>query len=554
MSSAAGEPDHDVVIIGSGAGGAACALGLAAHGLRVLLLEAGPAYDPFTDYRLDRPDWELTEFPAKAAVLHGPSFAPMQPLDERWRTLRSWRRNGGLMMPGDRRRPFAYHRVVGLGGSTLHFTGEAHRLHPAAMTMASRFGAAADWPFDYAALEPYYDRAERIIGVAGPPADNHRPRRGPYPLPPHRLSYASQKIAAGCATLGLSFVPNARAALSRPYDGRPSCNYCGNCNRGCPRLDKGSADVTFIPKAVATGRCTVRTNARVTRIEAGADDRVRGIETVTSGVRDFIAARIVVLAGGAVESPRLLLASGLANESGAVGRNFMETLFWTSSGLFPEPLGSYRGLPADGICWDHNAPDAIPGIIGGCRFTNGVCEAGLNGPIAYAQRVVPGFGRAHKAEMRRVFGRALSVSAVGESLPNAGTYIDLDPGQRDQDGVALARIHCQLEDGDLRRLAFMAQTARAILQAAGADAAFEEYGAYDTFSATHVSGTCRMGVDPQRSVVDPGGGSHRWRNLFVADASIFPSMGGGEAPALTIAALALRIADGIADRAGRGEL
>jgi choline dehydrogenase-like flavoprotein len=552
--------EPEIVVIGSGAGGAACAWRLAERGIDVLVLEAGPAYDPSGDYRLDRPAWEQQGFPEKVPTAGRQTVAPLQPLAEAWKHLRSWRRGTGNLIAGDRRDNEGYQHVVGLGGSTLRFTGEAQRLHPRAMAMKRDFGVAADWPIDYATLEPYYDLAERVIGVAGPGADRHRPRSAPHPLPAHPLSYGSQRLAQGCAKIGLSFTANHRAALSQPYDGRPACNYCGNCNRGCPRLDKGSADVTFIAKARALGRLTVRTETRVLRILAGSDDRIAGVEVAAGGRTERIAARIVVLACGAVESPRLLLVSsgefaphGLANESGEVGRNLMETVAWNASALLAEPLGSHRGLPADGICWDFNAPDAIPGVIGGCRFTNGTAEAGLVGPIAYATRVVGGWGKEHKAAMRGSFGRALAVGALGESLPNPGTFIDLDPEQRDADGIPLARIHGHLDEMTLRRLSFMAGTARDILKAAGAGETFEEYGTYDIFSPTHVSGTCRMGVDPARSVVDDTCRSHRWRNLYVADASVFPSMGGGEGPALTISALALRCADAIADRAKRGE-
>jgi choline dehydrogenase-like flavoprotein len=540
------DPEYDVVIVGSGAGGAAAAWALTTDGARVLLLEAGPAYDPASDYRLDRDDWERTRFPEKVPSRNRQSFAPMQRLDARWDHLRSWSRLSGRLVRTDRRAVWAYHHVVGLGGSTLHFTGEAHRLNPAAMRMRSRFGVGADWPLDYAALEPLYAELERLIGVAGPDR----------PLPPHPLCYASQKLAEGCRTLGLSFVANTRAALSRPYDDRPACNYCGNCTRGCPRLDKGTADLTFIRHAAATGRLTIKTSSPALRVETGADDRVTGVVFADpAGGRARATGRAYVLACGAVETPRLLLVSdGLANESGLVGRNLMETVAWNATGLHPEPLGSHRGLPADGIVWDYNAPDAIPGVIGGCRFTNGTMEADLVGPIAYARRVVGGFGRGHKAAMRQNFGRALAVGAVGESLPNDGTFVDLDPARRDAAGLPLARIHSRVDEDALKRLTFMAETSRAILKAAGAAEIVEEYGTYDAFAATHVAGTCRMGHDPRESVVDALGRSHRWRNLFIADASVFPSTGGGESPALTIGALAVRTGRGILARAARGAL
>jgi len=398
--------------------------------------------------------------------------------------------------------------------------------------------------------------------VAGPTQDRVRPRSEPYPLPAHRLSYASQQLLAGSRKLGLNWVPNALAALSKAYDGRPACNYCGNCNRGCPRTDKGSVDVTFLRQARATGNCSIRAQCHVTHIETAADDRVGAVVfRDAKGAEHRIAARAVVVACGAVETPRLLLLSkgrhapeGLANESGLVGKHFMETLFWSSSGLHPGPLGSNRGLPSDSICWDFNAPDAIAGVIGGCRLYAGVAEAGLVGPINYAARAVGGWGRSHKKAMREVFGNVLSVGAIGESLPNPESFVDLDPGQRDANGLPLARIHSFLRDAELRRLDFMANKAREILKASGVAQIFEEYGTYDLFSATHVFGTCRMGRDPGASVVDPHGRSHRWRNLFVTDASVFPSSGGGESPSLTIEALAIRSAEHLAGLMQRREL
>lgn len=499
----------DVIVIGSGAGGSAAAWALAREGVSVLLLEAGPAYDPFSDYRLDRPDWESHHFPAKVSSKGRQTVAPMQKLEPRWRALKSKNRNTGFLNTTDRRANWGYSHVVGLGGSTLHFTGEAHRMHPAAMRMRSDFGVAADWPMDYAELEPFYLEIERLIGVAGPETDPWRPRSAPFPLPTHRFSYATQKIAEGCKTLGHTFVANARAALSQPYDDRPACNYCGQCARGCPRTDKGSVDVTFIPKAVATGKCTIKTEAAVTRILTGTDDRVTGVEYVdkTKAMHKAVA-RAVVVACGAVETPRLLLNSagphapgGLGNESGRVGKHFMETLYWIASGLHDEPLGSHRGLPADGICWDFNAPDAIPGIVGGFCFGSAVQEADLTGPQSYASRVVPGWGRTHKKRMRELFGRALSVGAIGESLPHPGSYIDLDPEARDAHGLPKARIHAFLDETELSRLAFMAKKTEEVMEASGAGDIFEVYGAYDGFQPTHVFGTCRMGTVPRHRVV-----------------------------------------------------
>jgi choline dehydrogenase-like flavoprotein len=364
------------------------------------------------------------------------------------------------------------------------------------------------------------------------------------------MSYATQKLGEGCGKLGLSWIPNPVASLSRPYDGRPPCNYCGQCGRGCPRLDKGTADLTYVARALQSGNCTLDTVSQVVRLETGKDDRVQAaVYADSAGGLHRAEADLFVVACGAVETPRLLLNSagphapdGLANESGLVGRNFMELNFWASSGLHPEPLGSYRGLPSDAICWDYNAPDAIPDVIGGARFSPHTLEADLAGPISYAKRVVGGWGRRHKEAMRAQFGRVLSVSGIGESLPDPGSFIDLDPEAKDDFGLPRARIHSHLAEMELNRISFMADTCRSILKAAGVEQLIEEYGNYDMFNSTHVFGTCRMGGDAKTSVVDPYCRSHRWRNLMITDASVFPSSGGGESPSLTIYANALRAA------------
>ena len=549
----------EVIVIGSGPGGSAIAWSLARAGVKVRILEAGPRYDPRSDYHLDRAGWEQVIFPEKVSSRGRQTHASLQELEPRWNDLRSWNHLRGKLVNSDRRAFIGYNHVIGVGGTTLHYAGESQRLNPAAMQMHSRFGVAADWPFDYAELEPFYLEAERAIGVAGPEADPTRPRSAPYPLPPHPMSYATQKLGAGCDQIGLSWIPNPLAALSRPYDGRPPCNYCGQCMRGCPRLDKGTADLTFIAGALASGNCTLDTVSQVVRLEAGDNDRVEAaIYADADGALHRAEADVFVVACGAVETPRLLLNSasaqahdGLANESGEVGKNFMELNYWVSSGLHPEPLGSYRGQPSDAICWDYNAPDGIPDVIGGARFSPNALEADFSGPIAYARRVVGGWGHRHKTAMRSQFGRVLSVGGIGESLPGPGSFIDLDPEAKDDFGVPKARINSHLADMELRRLQFMATTCRSILQASGVEALIEEYGSYDLFNTTHVFGTCRMGKDPQTSVVDADCRSHRWRNLLVTDASIFPSSGGGEAPSLSIYANSLRAAHHLMrDRSG----
>lgn len=546
--------DYDAIIIGAGAGGGAAAYSLTRQGFKVLLLEAGPRFSPLNDYQLDKTDWERHRFPEKQLSRGHYSFAPLQALDPRWEHLRSWNRNNGDYVTGMQRIPSGpgYHHVQGIGGSTLHFTGEAHRFNPASMQMASRFDVAADWPLSYPELVPFYEQAEQLTGVAGVSDIPGQQYRNNILQPPHPFSDTSQVLQRGAEALGLTWQPNNRAALSRSLDVRLPCNYCNNCNRGCPRGDKGSVDITFIRKAELTGLLKIRPESPVLQIETDHNKTVTGVIYSNSGQHHRVSAQIVVLAGGAIETPRLLLNSatetypdGLANESGAVGKNFMETLSWSCSGLSDQPLNTHKGLPADGICWNFSSPDSIPGVIGGCRFSSSTAEAELNGPAAYAQRVIPGWGSDLKQAMRDNFGQAVTIGAIGESLPNANSYISLDRATKDPQGLPVAQIHSFLAESELNRLDFMARKCREILKAAGINQLVEEYGSYDLFSATHVFGTCRMGTAPETSVVNPFGQSHRWRNLFICDASIFPSSGGGESPSLTIEALSLRTCEWI---------
>ena len=541
--------EYDYLVIGSGAGGGAAAWRLASSGHHVTVVEAGPAFDPAQDYRLSQDDWEQP-FPQKPGSVGPYDIAPLQLLTDATGDIRSWNAINGPYVKQAHRQSFGYHHVRGVGGSSLHFTGEAHRMNPRSMRLATDFGRGADWPMDYAALAPYWDIAESVVGVAGPIEDRRCQRNGPYPQPAHPISYASLVLARGLEQMGASWQANSLAVLSVPTKDRPNCNHCGGCLRGCPLTDKGSVDVTYLRQAVATGRCDVLPGVEALQIQTDGT-KVTGVLIASKRGQEVLKARVVIVACGAIQTPRLLLNSadrhspeGLCNEAGLVGQNFMETLLTTSSALHPDRLGSHRGLPVDWVCWDWNAPDAIPGVIGGCRFSPAMAESDLVGPVAYATRVVPGWGKDHKKAMRDSFGRVLSIAGIGESLPHPQSFVSLS-ARKDGHGLPVAQIQSHLDDMAIDRLRFMTETCRAILAATGCGPVFEEFSSVDAFSSTHVFGTCRLGTSPGTSVTDPFGRSHRWRNLLIADASLFPSSGGGESPGLTIQALAIRGVDNL---------
>jgi choline dehydrogenase-like flavoprotein len=546
--------ETDVVIVGAGAGGLAAAWRLTTAGMRVVLLEAGRDYHPGRDYPEDNDDFQLRGFPYDAErdeegrPRYG--FGPAQEIGAEWNRYRSRNAAQGRFAGGNRRLYRRYAHVRGVGGSTLHFQGEAHRFHPDSLRMRTLFGAGVDWPLPYSDLERYYDLAEAKIGVAAP--DNPLRPRGLAPLlPPHHLSYASRRLVRAFAAVGARLLPNSLAILSRPFDRRPPCNYCNSCTQGCPIGDKGSADVTFLPPAVATGNLDLRTRAEALEVEVGPDGRARAVVyAAPGGDRHRVRARHFVLAAGAIETPRLLLLSrsrlhpdGLANTHGQVGRNLTESLFWTSVGLLPERVDSFRGVPIDGSAWEFAVPRAGDGWVGGFRLATAHGALDLRGPSAYAERLIAGFGADHQRRMRESFGHAVGLLAVGEWLPGPDTAVDLDLLLQDKLGRPLARISSQLGANERALLRSMADTTRAVLREAGVDEIVEETSALDLFVATHVLGTCRMGGDPRESVADADGFAHDVPNLAFADGSLVPSSGSGDSPFLTITALALRTAD-----------
>jgi choline dehydrogenase-like flavoprotein len=551
----------DAVVVGSGAGGGFAALGLVEAGMHVLLLERGRRFEPQRDFPMNHPDWELrprafrdteTATGDVSIVLEdGP------PLQGGFSHLRS----AGLPDPSvsarSRRGPFQYLRVFGLGGTTLHYQGEAHRFSDHAFRSATRYGFGIDWPLDYTELAPYYERAEQVLGVAGDASNPFKPSRGPFPTPAHRLSYASQRVARGATKLGWQLLPNSLALPTRSVDGRSPCQRSGGCVQGCIFGAKSSVDQTAIRRAEQTGRLQIRTESRVVGIEMTADRRAAAVVYRNANTDYRVRTRVLVLAAGAIETPRLLLAhrgqrDGIANSSGLVGRYLMETVSVMLSVRFDERIDAYKGPPIDSRIWNFSLPsrdaDARSGYVLGVAGTTGA----FHGPTSYALTLA-GIGRAHKDLIRARFGTVLSLFGVAEQEPRADNRVTL-ADSKDGDGIPLLRVQSAHSDVDLRALDAMLTRLKDLARASGAMGVLQQVSSYDLPMAAHVAGTCRMGRDARTSVVDAYGRSHDVRNLFITDSSVLPGQGAGDSPSLTIQALALRTADHIATLARRREL
>lgn len=550
------EPEYDVVVVGSGAGGGIAALVLCEAGLKVLLLERGRRHDYRTDYPMHHADWERQGDPFVEASHETVKLESGRPLDRSRPSVFSGNDPAQLRRL---RSGFNYRRVLGLGGTTLHYQGEAHRFADYAFRSASEYGFGVDWPIGYEDLEPYYERVERLLGVAGAPGNPFKPSRGAYPTPAHPLSPASRLIRTGAGALGWQLQHNPLALPTRSVDGRSPCRHTGGCTSGCIFGAKSSMDVSAIARAERTGRLTVRTHSRVLRLETQPGGRrVNRVIYDHEGATHAVRSRVHVLAAGAVETPRLLLYSqsnahpdGIGNERNQVGRNFLETVMVAISVRFDQPLDAYRGPPIDARIWDMAHPErSAREARGGYALGVSSSMGGYHGPVSYALRT-GGFGLAHKRAMRERFGRIVTLFGVAEQEPHADNRITLSD-QPDEQGVPKVSVRTSHSEKDIRAIEAMFRDCDALAEASGAAGTLVRHSTYDRSNAAMIGGSCRMGRSPEDSATDRWGRVHGMDNLFVCDASVLPGQGAGDSPSLTIQALAWRTAGEIVRRLESG--
>jgi choline dehydrogenase-like flavoprotein len=542
----------DFVIIGSGAAGGVLARELATAGFDVVVLEQGPYRRP-GDFTHD----ELGVFQLREMTRH-PSWSDPQ-------TFRASAQDKA-QVPSGGLPPALYAR--GVGGSSVHFTANFWRLRPLDFKERSLLGPIAgtgfaDWPIDYAELEPYYSRVDWEIGVSGAPGPFDPPRSRPYPVPPLPVNSSGVLFEQGAKKLGLHPQPAPMAILSQSHNGRPPCMHCGFCmGFGCEASAKSSTLATMIPLAEATGRCEIRPLSTVFRIETDAAGRASEVAYLdASGQQHAQKAKAVVLAANGGETPRLLLMSdsprhpgGLANGSGRVGKYLMGNGHSLVHAEFDEPLNEYKSVQVTRIVHDFYEADPNRGFYGGGGLdARGFLQAT---PIRYAETGLPPdaprWGKAHKDLLRHGFTRHMTVLASTTSLAQASNNITLDPDVRDAAGRPAMRMTYRDHDDDLAMAQFLQDRAVEIMEAAGARRVWREPVEPSDVHA-HLLGTCRMGDDPRTSVVDRYHRAHEVPNLFICDGSSLVTSGRGQ-PTMTIQALAFRAAHHIAAFARRGEI
>lgn len=503
----------DAVVIGTGAGGAPVLARLAAAGLRVVALEAGPNFTP-------------------AAFAFDETLA-----DEIYWT-------GERLSGGTTPEAFgANNSGTGVGGSTLHWGAFVPRPDRRDLALHTETGEGCDWPVGLDELVPFYERVERFIGVSGADPYPWDPGRR-YPLPPVPRNGPAEIMALACGQRGLRATDAPAAVVSRPFaqEGGPereACINCGYCHQGCRNGAKASMDVTYLPLALRHG-AEIRPGSVAHGLERDTSGRVTAVVYRRDGVDHRQRCGAVFLCAGAVETPRLLLNLGLANASGQVGRNYMGHVATQVWGSFPDPIRMNRGYPSSLISEDMVRPrDA--------DFAGGYLVQSLGvQPLTLANAV---------ARTRGLWGPALhacldgynhlaGIGINGETLPCDENRLTLSD-ETDALGLRKAQISFGYSENERRLNAHATALMRDLWEAAGAR------DIWVLERVAHTLGTCRMGRSGDAAVVDPYGRSFDIPNLWISDGSTFPSSLAAN-PALTIMALALRSAEAFLERARDG--
>ncbi len=577
---------YDALVVGSGAAGGMAAHVLTAHGLKVLLLEAGKKLDieaelksmewPYDHPRRGAMPPDRYALPAREYTFRKPPYADGIPAKHVNSYVQTWAGSdySKNIVVDEKDHPYsgtnyAWVRARCLGGKTAIWGRLALRLGDLDFKAKSHDGYGEDWPISYADIEPYYDKVDLYLGISGVKENLAHVPDGKFQRP-IRLNAAEVRVREAIAPMGRVLTPY-RAGVTT--DGlkhnkyRTRCFGRGACNRragGCDIHAAFDSPTGLIYPAADTGNLTLRTNATVREVlidpQTGKARGVSFIDTAT-GKSYEARAKVVVLAASTLESARLMLLStsrqhpnGIGNSSGHVGHNFCEHVMGPSVG----------GLVKDRVAKPRTLDDGRPGAFYIPRFQNlqpkekgfirGYGFQGGSGTAMFPYSTgMPGFGATYKQQVRDYAGAFFGLGGFGEVLARYENAVELDPGRKDRWGIPVLRFNYKFGDNERKMCADMVETAQEILEKAGIEVLETNKQILCEGWSIHELGTARMGSDPKTSVLNEFQQSHDVKNLFVVDGSSHVSAA-CQNPTWTIMALAWRSCDYLADQMKKGEL
>jgi choline dehydrogenase-like flavoprotein len=548
---------YDAIVVGSGASGGWVAKILCEKGAEVLMLEAGPPRVPARDF---------TEH-AWSYRVRFRGFGDTKTLLERQPVQRfTCNEYNRHFFVDDKEHPYTFEpekpfqwiRGRQVGGKTFMWARCSYRFSDLEFQAASRDGYGENWPIAYRDLEPYYDLVESYIGVSGSREGLEQFPDGRF-LPPMRLScgevYARSIIDK---EFGWRLVPDRRANLTAPLNGRPACHYCGECNRGCFTASYFNSPAVTLPAAARTGRYTLVSDAVVSHLAMDDRGKASGVVFLDRNTRAEreVRGRVVVLAASALESTRILLNSrsrrfplGVGGSSGALGHYLMDHFTVESaSGVIPSMQSSRRdpvGRPGNFIIPKYtNADSHFPDK----RFLRGFYLAGASGQGLYNHAFgMRGFGQELRRRVREEIPYNFTIYGQGETLPRYENYVSLDPDVKDAWGIPALRFRVGYSENEHAMARAIGEKLGEIVAALKLQDRSPISSDLSVFGKNiHETGTARMGNDPRKSVVNRFNQVHDAPNVFVTDGSSFVTVSCYE-PTLTIMAISARAADYIAN-------
>ncbi|HEX4445018.1 MAG TPA: GMC family oxidoreductase [Galbitalea sp.] len=505
----------DVVIVGCGAGGSTMLQRLAHAGWRAVAIEAGPFWNPEDDWVSDEAASHKLYW-TEPRIIGGSDPVPLGS------------NNSGR----------------GVGGSMVHYAGYVPRFHPSDFRILTNDGVGADWPIEYSDLAPYYDDIEAELPVAGddwPWGDPHQ-----YPHRPHPISGNGEIFMRGALASGIEAHVGPVAIANGRFGNRPHCIYRGFCLQGCKVNAKASPLITHVPDALAHG-AEIRGDTMVTGVEIDQrTGRAIGVCYLADGIEHLQRARIVVIAGYSIETPRLLLNSasprfpnGLCNDLDQVGRYLMVQGAPQTAGRFDSEVRMFKGPPPEVSSEEFYETDPTKPYKRGFSIQN---ISPL--PITWAEHVAAqGHWGASLRERMSDYVHWACLGGLCEFLPQPDNRVTLSE-ETDSMGLRVARFDYGQCDNDRALMKAAQNVMEDVLHAAGATdvMTIQRY--------AHLVGGARMAADAEHGVVDSDCRTFAVPNLFIADGSVLPTQGSAN-PALTIMAVAARVADRMIADAGR---